>query len=229
VDGFPSAAAIASRRATARTQSTEMLREMILSGTLAPGQRLNEVELGELFGMSRGPIRESLQTLAGEGLVTIRSHKGTFVKAFAPGELANLYEVRLVLETYASRQAAIRRTDEEAETLGTLLGLTRERLATEGVFLYENDFHHQVLVMTHNEVLVTQGRHLLVQMALARSRSASTAERGRCALEEHQAVLDAIGGRDGRAAAKMMELHLNKSYENAKRTLLPMLEESGAV
>jgi DNA-binding GntR family transcriptional regulator len=204
-----------------------MLRELILSGALAPGQRLNEVELGERFGMSRGPIRESLQTLAGEGLVTIRSHKGTFVKTFAPGELTDLYEVRLVLESYASRQAAIRCTDEEVEVLGRLLGLTRERLATEGVFLYENDFHLQVLVMTHNEVLVNQGRHLLVQMALARSRSASTAERARCAIEEHQAVLDAIRGKDGEQAAQTMELHLNKSCENAKRTLLPMLESSG--
>ncbi|MDA8268874.1 MAG: GntR family transcriptional regulator [Actinomycetota bacterium] len=224
MDGIPGKVVIARGRATARLQSTELLRELILGGTLAPGQRLNEVELAAQFSMSRGPIRESLQTLAAEGLVTIRSHKGTFVKTFTKDELANLYEVRLVLEAYACRQAALRRTDAEAEVLGGLLDLTRQRLATEGVFLYENDFHLQILAMTHNDVLANQGRYLLVQMALARSRSASSAERSKAALEEHQAVLEAICDKNDAHAADLMERHLGKSYENARRTLEPTLD-----
>jgi DNA-binding GntR family transcriptional regulator len=223
VRGFPEGPTTTRGRATARLQSTELLRELILGGSLAAGERLNEVELAAKFDMSRGPIRESLQTLAAEGLVTIRSHKGTFTKT----ELANLYEVRLVLEGYASQQAAIRRTEEEAEQLGRLLEMTREGLAREGVFLYENDFHLQILAMTHNDVLAHQGRHLLVQMALARSRSASSAERGRCALQEHEGVFEAIAGRDADAAHDLMERHLTGSYENAKRTLEPLLGPGG--
>jgi len=213
-------------RATARLQSTEFLRERILSGRLMPGERMNEAELAIELGMSRGPIRESLQTLAAEGLVTIRSHKGTFVKTFTAAELANLYEVRSVIEAYASRQAAARRTVEQVKTLGELLDLTRERLATEGVFLYENDFHLQVLAMTGNSVLVDQGRHLLAQMALARSRSASTPERCMSALEEHQAVFEAIYDQDERRATELMESHLSNSYNNAKRALESVLDHS---
>ena len=227
MDGLPDKSAIARGRVTARLQSTEVLRDLILSGSLAPGERMNEVELATQLGMSRGPIRESLQRLAAEGLVTIRSHKGTFVKTFTAGELANLYEVRRVLEAHASRLAALRRTETEIEVLGKLLALTRERMATEGVFLYENDFHLQILAMTHNDVLAKQGQHLLAQMGLARSRSASSAERGKCALDEHQAVFDAIYGGDDERAASLMEHHLGKSYENAKRTLEPFLEGSG--
>lgn len=227
MDGLPDPAEIVRGRATARRQSTELLRELILGGTLMAGERVNEAELAAKFGMSRGPIRESLQTLAAEGLVTIRSHRGTFVKTFTADELANLYEVRLVLEAYASRQAALRRTDSEVEVLGTLIDLTRERLVSEGILPYEIDFHLQILAMTHNDVLVNQGRHLLVQMALARSRSASSAERSRCALEEHHAVFEAIVGKDGERAAELMEHHLTKSHENAKRTLEPFLDGSG--
>jgi len=229
MDRFPDKAALAKGRVTARAQSTELLRQLILSGALAAGERLNEVELAAQFGTSRGPIRESLQTLAAEGLVTIRSHKGTFVKTFTKDELANLYEFRLVIEAYASRQAALRRTQAEAEMLGRLLDLTRQGAATERLFLYENDFHLQILAMTHNGVLVNQGRHLLAQMVLARSRSASSAERSKAALEEHQAVFEAIWAKDDTRAAELMEHHLGNSYENAKRTLEPTLDAADPV
>lgn len=228
MDGFPAKSTLVQGRTTARLQSTEVLRQMILGGTLAAGERLNEVELAAQFGMSRGPIRESLQTLAAEGLVSIRSHKGTFVKTFTMDELDNLYEVRMVLEGYASRQAALRRSQAEIDTLAALLDLTRQRLAAEGVYPYENDFHLQILAMTQNEVLANQGRHLLVQMALARSRSASSPERCACALAEHQAVFEAIAAQDAESAAKLMESHLGNSQDNVKRTLGPVLNAAGA-
>ncbi|MGH3205268.1 MAG: GntR family transcriptional regulator [Streptosporangiaceae bacterium] len=228
MEQFPDKAALARGRVTARAQSTEVLRELILGGTLAAGERLNEVELAAQFGTSRGPIRESLQTLAAQGLVTIRSHKGTFVKSFTMDELANLYEVRIVIEGYASRQAALRRTQAEAEVLGRLLDLTRQRVATKRIFLYENDFHLQILTMTHNGVLANQGRHLLAQLALARSRSASSAERSKSALEEHQEIFAAIWERDDTRAAELMDRHLGNSYENAKRTLKLLLDAADA-
>ena len=164
VDGIPEKLRINKGRVTARLQSTEQLRKLILGGILSAGERLNEVELSAQFGMSRGPIRESLQTLAAEGLVTILSHKGTFVKQFTTEELANLYEVRLVLETYACRQAAVRRSPTEIESLSNLLDVTREHLTAEGTYPNEHDFHMQVLAMTHNEVLMNQGKRLLAQM-----------------------------------------------------------------
>lgn len=224
MERFPDKTALARGRVTARAQSTEVLRDLILSGTLAAGERLNEVELAAQFGTSRGPIRESLQTLAAEGLVTIRSHKGTFVKTFTMEELANLYEVRIVIEGYACRQAALHRTRAEADALGRLLDLTRQRVATERGFLYENDFHLQILTMTHNGVLASHGRQLLAQLALARSRSASSTERSESALEEHQEIFAAIWDRDDTRGAELMERHLGNSYENAKRTIEPLLD-----
>ena len=214
------------KRATARLQSVELLRSLILSGKVAAGDRLNEVELAAQFGTSRGPIRESLQTLAAEGLVVIRSHKGSFVKTFSKEELDSLYKVRVVLERYASGQAADWRTSGEVEKLGVLLDLTRQRLATEGVFLYENDFHLQVLAMTHNEVLVNLGQQVLAQMALARLRSANSQARSERALTEHTAIYRAIEKKDTGRAIELMEKHLAASYDSVMRTFEAMLDNT---
>jgi DNA-binding GntR family transcriptional regulator len=220
VDGPIADLPLARTRATARLQSTELLRELILNGTLGAGVRLNEVELAAKFGMSRGPIRESLQTLAAEGLVTIRSHRGTFVKAFTRSELDDLYEVRLVIEANATRLAAVRRTDDQVGALRELLEATQRRLAEDGVYPNDHDFHLQVLAMAHNDVLTTLGRNLLAQMALARSRSAgSSAERRVCALQEHWAVYEALAEGNDAKAETLMRYHLHKSYENVVRTL----------
>lgn len=207
-------------RATARLESTELLRGLILTGALVSGERLNEAELAAKFNMSRGPIRESLQTLAAEGLVTIRSHRGTFVKRFTRQELDDLYDVRLLIESYATRRAAAMRTSEQLDALHNLLDETQRRLAEDGVYPNDHDFHLQVLAMAHNDALATLGRNLLLQMALARSRSAgSSAERRACALQEHWLVCAALAQGDDAKAETLMRYHLYNSYENVIRTL----------
>lgn len=82
------------------------IREMILHGELVPGQRVREVELAAKLGVSRTPVRESLPTLAQEGMLTQLDTRGFVVRAFTPQEIMDAIDVRGVLEGLAARMLA---------------------------------------------------------------------------------------------------------------------------
>jgi GntR family transcriptional regulator of vanillate catabolism len=104
------------RRAMARgnsagsqtTKATLGLRELVFSGTIAPGERLPEVELAERLGVSRTPLRIALMTLAHEGLLEALSGGGFVVRAFSRADVTDAIELRGVLEGTAARFAAER-------------------------------------------------------------------------------------------------------------------------
>jgi DNA-binding GntR family transcriptional regulator len=87
------------------------LREAIVTGAIAPGERLLQVELAERLGVSRIPLREALRTLHGEGLVIIEPNRGAICRPLDGKDVADLYAVRAGLETIAARTAARRRAD----------------------------------------------------------------------------------------------------------------------
>jgi GntR family transcriptional regulator of vanillate catabolism len=82
------------------------IREMILHGELAPGERVREVELASKLGVSRTPIRESLPILAQEGVLTQLDTRGFVVRAFTAQEIMDAIDVRGVLEGLAARMLA---------------------------------------------------------------------------------------------------------------------------
>lgn len=99
---------------------TDALREAILSGDLGPGQRLAQVELSEALGVSRIPLRDALRRLEAEGLVEIRGRAGAHVSQLDAGELAEVYEMRILLEPECARLAVASLTDQDAGELVAL-------------------------------------------------------------------------------------------------------------
>ena len=88
------AGAALTRDGTFSRRTEVVIRDMILDGTIPPGERLNEVALASALGISRGPLREAIQRLAGEGLLTVISHRGAFVRTFEAREIDELYDMR---------------------------------------------------------------------------------------------------------------------------------------
>lgn len=86
----------------------DRLREEILGGALASGERLNEVRLSQLLGVSRTPVRAALQVLAGEGLLDYAPNRGYVVRVFSGSEALDAYDIRGQLEGLAARFAAER-------------------------------------------------------------------------------------------------------------------------
>lgn len=206
-------------RRTISSQAEPVLREMILSGRLAPGSRLNEVELAASLGVSRGPLREAIQRLVAEGLLTLVTHRGAHVRTFVPSELRDLYELREALETHGTRLAATRSTAAARKKLASMLSRTERHLTSEDPYPSDLDFHASLMTLSGNEALVNAARDVDRQIRLARSVSGNDPERARRAFEEHRAVLAALESGDPDAATEAMRTHLRHSAASAIQML----------
>jgi DNA-binding GntR family transcriptional regulator len=109
------------RRQTVVESATEELRRRILAGEFRENDALRQDALAEEFGISRIPVREAFRQLAAEGLVTIHAHRGAVVSALSPGEIAELFDLRALLEPDLIRRAVPRMGEAElAEAAGIL-------------------------------------------------------------------------------------------------------------
>jgi DNA-binding GntR family transcriptional regulator len=88
---------------TATSFVSETLRTAILTGTLDDGMALRQDELAAMFGVSRMPVREALRQLEAEGLVDFQPHKGAIVAQLPRDEIWEVYEMRVMAETFALR------------------------------------------------------------------------------------------------------------------------------
>src|SRR5437899_9647281 len=88
--------------------ATELIREAIIDGRLEPGRRLKEEELARELGISRTPVREALLMLQAEDLIVATPNRGATVRVHDANDLHDLYELRALLEGYATRRAAER-------------------------------------------------------------------------------------------------------------------------
>lgn len=105
---------------TAQELVLEAVRNGILAGVIAPGARLRQEELAELFGTSRIPVREALRALEYEGLVTSEPHRGFTVTSLDADDIEEVYELRILLEGQAVRLAIPMMTDEDLADLDDL-------------------------------------------------------------------------------------------------------------
>ncbi len=105
------------RRPTAQHRAAAALRAAILEGELRPGQRVNQEDWAARTGVSAIPVREALNALSGEGLVTYRPRRGYVVTELALAELEEVYALRCLLETDAIRRGVPRATEVDVEAL----------------------------------------------------------------------------------------------------------------
>ena len=96
---------------------TEALRNAILRGELEPGRRLAQVELSEELGVSRIPLRDALRRLEAEGLVQIDGRRGARVSTLTEKDIAEIYQMRILLEAVCARHAIEALDDEDAKEL----------------------------------------------------------------------------------------------------------------
>jgi DNA-binding GntR family transcriptional regulator len=208
-------------------QAEDALRNQILTGSRAPGDRLNEVEIAGDLGVSRGPVREAMQRLARDGLVQMLPHRGTFVRSLEPGEITRLYEVRISLECTAARLAAQSRTDSDIERLQALLESSTAEVNRTGDPHYPThlDLHELVAVVSGNDRLHRLIVQINQELKLVRAVSGFRPERAPLALVEHSDVVAAIVNSDGPRADELMRSHLLQSLDNTLRLAGAKLDE----
>ncbi len=191
----------------------DLILEAIESGRYRPGDRLVESELAERFGVSRTPVREALQRLETQSMVA-RDGRSLIVSSLDHTQLAELYTVRAELEALAARLAARQASPEEIRVLYAMIdedrGITHDPVALSRA---NRRFHDQLHLASHNRYLVQQLALVHRSMALLASTSLAADGRGKAALDEHQAIVDAMAAGDGEAAASALRRHISNAFE----------------
>lgn len=219
-----------SEDSTLSGQTTIALREAIIKGDLAPGEKLNEPRLAEQFQVSRGPLREAIRRLVAMGLVTHVPHQGATVITLEAKSIMELYEVREALEGKAAALAAQNMSQEQIDQLRELLEVHKthhknnagEYMQTGGDF----DFHYQIIKGCGNQMLSNQLcdelYHLIRMFRYQTSRFKTRSDR---ALVEHAQLIYAIEQRDSQMAELVMRHHIARAKKSIEHFLTQTTEQ----
>lgn len=197
---------------TPQKDAYELILEAIDTGIYKPGSRLVESELADRFGVSRTPIREALQRLETQSLLT-RDGRSLIVASLNHSQMSELYVVRGALEGLAARLASRHATPEEMAVLRDMLEADRKLVDDpEAMSRANRRFHKQIHLASHNRFLVKQLDLVHRSMALLASTSIAAEGRTKDTLEEHEEIVAAIEDGDGDRADKALRDHISKAF-----------------
>lgn len=207
----------------------ERLRASILSGELAAGERLNEVELAQRFGTSRGPIREATKELAREGLVVELPRRGHVVSTLTSHDLFEVYAVREALEVGALKVIAEHAAADRVAALGThLAGM--EQAMRDGDWLaaagHDLAFHRALIALAGNSRMSATYEQMLAQTLLLLQTAGAANARLRSDMPPavHRELHAALLAGDVQGAARAIDVH----YRHAEERLFDGLDAPAA-
>lgn len=192
---------------------------LILKGELAPGRRINEPDVAERLGVSRVPVREALRELESTGLVVSRKNVGVFVRELAPREVAELYELRGVLDGHAgSRAAALGETRRRAlsRTLDSANAAMRKAARRGDVPAYYAEnlrFHWAIVESAGNAKLLEAYRAVVQQLHLWRLKNLSRPIGMAASIAEHEAIAKAVREGDTHRAGRLLADHVGAARQ----------------
>jgi DNA-binding GntR family transcriptional regulator len=194
----------------ASAAATEVIREAIIDGRLEPGQRLKEEELARELGISRTPVREALLILQTEGLVDAAPNRGAVVRSHDAGDLEDLYQLRALLEGYATRRAAANVS--EATIAELWASCARFEALIEGdvqELVKENLHFHSTILDTAQSRRVGELIRKVIELPLVyRSYIWYSVDQRRISAHYHRQITKALESRDGERAELVMKEHV---------------------
>lgn len=200
------------------------LRDAIVDGRLAPGERLNELKLTRELSSSRSPVREAIRILEAKGLVTVEPHRGARVRPVSENELAEILDVRLMIESHGLRRDGARLTPEAIAPLRRAVDEARAALAAGKITRW-----HEASLRFHDGLVALAGnRHLLrlheqLKTSLARYQISIIGPSGEPERfqADHEAIAAALEGGQVERAVELVATHIT----NLKEALLKAIPE----
>lgn len=208
---------------TRRQQVERHLREMILNGHYAPGEKLIERELCEQMGVSRPSLREALRLLEAEKLIHIFPHRGPVVASISADEARDLYAMRALLESHAAQEFARLASPEQVQALSATvdrLHITGEQGDRMALLATKTEFYNVLIEGCGNKLIGEVLLGLLSRVNLLRAASFSSADRLPKSLQEIDDLMDAIREHDPERARLLAHAHIL----NAQRAALARLD-----
>ena len=198
------------------------IRDMVLDGTLAPGQRLPERFLTEQFGVSRTPLREAIRALASEGTLELLPNRGARVTKVTKKEIDDLFEVMGVLESLSGELATKNATHSNIAEIRALhyqmvLHFTRKELVD--YFHLNQRIHEKILEIAGNKVLTSIYQTLAFRIRRARYVANISEARWSEAVKEHKEILAALEAREGEKLGYLLRCHLANTCEIVRKAI----------
>lgn len=200
------------------------LRQAILKGELAPGERLMEIQLAEKLGVSRTPIREAIRKLELEGLVLMIPRRGAEVAKISEKSLKDVLEVRRSLEDLAIELACQRMSEADLQELERMQKRFCEAIAEGNAMeIAESDeaYHDVIYNSTHNARLVQILNNLREQMYRYRLEYIKDEDKRQILRVEHEKILKALRSRHMAEAKAAARGHI----DNQEITVLKNIKE----
>lgn len=201
-------------RRSLRVQVREALEDLIVFGHFSPGEHLTEEALAEHLGVSRQPVREALQTMAGAGFVDLKPGRGAFVHRPTVEEVHDVFHVRGLLEADSAALAAQRIDDEGRQLLESIYERGEAATAfgdSRQLIELNTEFHDAVMAIGGNKVSLKVLGELRRRVGwylatIITSRAPSS-------WMEHRGILDAISSGNAELARQLMGEHIAHSKQ----------------
>jgi DNA-binding GntR family transcriptional regulator len=187
---------------------TEAIRDMILRGNIAPGEKIEQQEIAELLNVSRMPVREALRVLEAEDLVSIYPHRGAYVAKLSPNEIKDIFAIRATLEGIAGRNAVPKLTDRALERMRNAHQMMRLADGNDE-WVKLNEVFHMTLYKAAGRMrlldLITSLRHTVrpyIMMYISLDRHIESAG------AQHEAILHACEHNNEHLVEEEIQTHL---------------------
>lgn len=189
------------------------IRQMVLSGELAPGRSLSVPALATRLGVSRSPVREAVQQLIYEGLAVSAPHAGAKVAAVDAAQIRDVLAVRAALDGLAAAAAATRLTEADLDKLASIIAAQEANLddATDAARDAQLDleFHTFIRDASGNSCVVDELARLEAKAHLYRGDLWCSARNRRVALREHRRIVEALESGHPESARTAAEAHVH--------------------
>lgn len=212
-----------------RDQIYQLVRRAIVTGRLAPGSPVNEIEIAERLGTSRTPVREAVKRVEDEGLIDVRAQAGTFVTPISRRQVQEAYIIRIALERESVRHAAETISADGVQRLRDIIdlhALSVKRSRFEDAIDHDDAFHRVIAEVNGYSMLWRVVDITKAQMDRCRLLSLPSPGAGETTIEQHSAIVDALEAHDPEAAERAIREHLETSLSNTLK-LLGSIEASG--
>ena len=202
-----------------------LLREMIVTGQFKPGAHLKEAELAAALRVSRGPIREALAQLEGEGQVELRRHRGAFVSTLTAVDVEEVYTLRGAIERLAAERACTRMGETEFAEMDAVLKqmkAAKAGVAPEEAVRLDLQFHDIIYAACDHQRVKRVWNSIRSQVSFfLHARNATFSDFSRIGYPEHFQLRTALSRADPEVARQAVDTHLSGAFERLKQLDLP--------
>jgi len=208
------------------------VRTMLLEGEITPGARIPERELCEQLNISRTPLREALKVLAAEGLVQLLPNRGSRAARLTEKDVRDLFEVCQGLEALAGELACERIGDAEVDEIAAAHAAMVQHYHAGDLIQYyrcNRAIHEAIVAAAGNPALSGLYESVTARIRRARYFTPMTPPRWALAVQEHEAILNALRRRDGVGLSHILRTHMRHKREEVMQAGFAEIETHPAM